>query len=689
MFRSIQTVRMSALAAVVAALSACSGSNSDSTAPSSGLTTTLGTRSSVSDASVALTSNGSATWQDYSRDEDYPKVLQLPLQFITLKSGQKLGVLVSVPADSDGNAVSGSFPVVLTQTAYRIDVGALTGDIMPKGATLLVGGVDRFMIQRGYITVAVDVLGSGVSDGTEVLLGSDEQEAYGETVDWVAQQPWCDGNIGVAGTSYLAITSLLTAEQQHPAVKAAFVDVPMGDPWRAVIGTGGMLNSLFLSIWLPLTQALSVQNEAAIAKYPQYAAQITAANQQHIDTIDSFFIPLINSGLNGDAGTATDDGDFWSQRSVLENTGKIQIPTFIIGASNDIFQRDEPLIYEKLKHNVNTKLVIVPGAHVESVTTAMTDADNADQTGAPGSPTLLLKWFDQYLKGMDNGVDKLPNVTQYVAGYSTGSKPRFAVTTDWPHPQASPQRLYLHGDLTLSAQAPTTSEDSHTVTEPDGPTISVGKSQDGTILLLSSQQSDGSNCSISFLQWTLGLGGIPTNKCYDSSSKVEKTQKALTFQTAAMTRDFYFNGPLEADIWMSSTSTDAEVSVRVDDVAPDGTVSPITNGLMSAAYRAVDETRSRYLKGEMIQPWHPFTVASMLPVTPGLPMMLPVEIFPTAALIRSGHRLQVAISASNQAQGGWSNPSQVNATGGVNTILNDADHPSSVVLPVVPASVLN
>lgn len=688
MLRLMHSVRLGALAAVVAALSACSGSSSDSTAPAA-LSTTLGTRSSPSEPSAALTSNASASWHDYSRNEDYPKVLQLPLQFITLKSGQKLGVLVSVPADSAGNAVSGAFPVILTQTAYRIDVGALTGDIMPKGATLLVGGVDRYMIQRGYITVAVDILGSGVSDGSEVLLGTDEQEAYGETVDWVAQQPWCNGKIGVAGTSYLAITSLLTAEQQHPEVKAAFVDVPMGDPWRAVIGTGGMLNSLFLSIWLPLTQALSVQNEAAIAKYPQYAAQIAAANQQHIDTINSFFIPLINSGLNGDSGVATDDGDFWSQRSVLENTDKIRIPTFIIGASNDIFQRDEPLIYERLKHNVNTKLVIVPGAHVESVTTAMINANNADQNGAPDSPDLLLQWFDQYLKGMDTGAETLPNVTQYVAGYSTGSKPRYAVTTDWPHPQASPQRLYLHGDLSLSASLPAAGEASHTVTEPDGPTISVGTSPDGTLLELSSQQNDASNCSISFLQWTLGLGGLPTNKCYDSSTKVEKAQKAVMFQTAPMTADFYFNGPLEADIWMSSSSTAAELSVRVDDIGPDGTVSPITNGLMSAAFRAVDESRSRYLKGERIQPWHPFTVDSMLPVTPGEPMLLPVEIFPTAALIRSGHRLQIAISASNQAQGGWSNPAQTLATGGVNTILNDGDHPSSLVLPVVPTDVLN
>jgi predicted acyl esterase len=114
----------------------------------------------------------------------------------------------------------------------------------------------------------------------------------------------------------------------------------------------------------------------------------------------------------------------------------------------------------------------------------------------------------------------------------------------------------------------------------------------------------------------------------------------------------------------------------------------LTDGQLSAAFRAVDESRSRYIDGVMIQPWHPFTTASMLPVNPGEAMLLPVEVFHAAALIRAGHRLSISISSSNQAQGGWSRAAQPQATGGVSTIYNDVDHPSSIVLPVVPASVL-
>ena len=78
----------------------------------------------------------------------------------------------------------------------------------------------------------------------------------------------------------------------------------------------------------------------------------------------------------------------------------------------------------------------------------------------------------------------------------------------------------------------------------------------------------------------------------------------------------------------------------------------------------------------------------MLPVIPGTPMLVAVEIFPTAALVRAGHRLRIAISSSNQAQGVWTNSQLAKAKGNVTTIYNSPTYPSSVVLPVVPASEL-
>ncbi|MCL5878247.1 MAG: peptidase S15, partial [Deltaproteobacteria bacterium] len=81
--------------------------------------------------------------------------------------------------------------------------------------------------------------------------------------------------------------------------------------------------------------------------------------------------------------------------------------------------------------------------------------------------------------------------------------------------------------------------------------------------------------------------------------------------------------------------------------------------------------------------------ASKQPLVPNQPVLVRVEVFPAAALIRPGHKLQIAISSSNQVEGVWSKPDQASANGNVTTIYNDASHPSSIVLPVVPASVLN
>ena len=103
----------------------------------------------------------------------------------------------------------------------------------------------------------------------------------------------------------------------------------------------------------------------------------------------------------------------------------------------------------------------------------------------------------------------------------------------------------------------------------------------------------------------------------------------------------------------------------------------------------MDTSRSRFVNGTMIQPWHPFTAGAALPVVANEPMLVPVEVFPVAALVRAGHRLRIAVSASNQAQGIWPGPLQQQANGNVTTIHAGPQRPSSIVLPVVPAGELN
>ena len=128
--------------------------------------------------------------------------------------------------------------------------------------------------------------------------------------------------------------------------------------------------------------------------------------------------------------------------------------------------------------------------------------------------------------------------------------------------------------------------------------------------------------------------------------------------------------------------------MQIEEVSDEQSL-PITNGQLLASARKVNEERSRYLKGEMIQPYHYLTEAENEPLTPGEVVKMQIEIFPTSAIIRKGNKLRVSVSPSNQAQAMLNYYRQTMAEGGITTIHNSPEYPSSLVLPTVPISVLN
>jgi putative CocE/NonD family hydrolase len=621
----------------------------------------------------------------YKRDYDYPAMVTLPVQFITTTSGKKLVASVTLPANENGEPIDGKFPVVLIQTGYNLHLLSAAMKSIP-GMSIL-GSPDKLIVRHGYAQVSVDVIGTGASEGGWEMFGEAEQVAYGDTVDWVLEQPWSNGNIGVAGVSYMAISALFTAERRPDAIKTVFAMEPIGDAMRGIVGTGGLINGLFISVWGVFTHQLSLQNQLPAMLYPEYREHFEAVNEEHIGQIDNYLLPLVEDALSG-APYITYDSEFWRTRSTLEHVGDIKAPTFITGTLHDLFQRDEPLLYEQLKKNVDARLVIYDGDHITNFLQAFPGGDEVDPV-----MSLYLQWFDKYLKDIDSDIESIPAVTQYVKNYGQLKPSKalwrgFATTTDWPHPEVGAERWYLHGDMTLDTIAPNDTESTHSVVTPQAPDLSWGKSADGKYLEAELVLHDGTDCSISYRQWTLGIAGVFNNKpCYHESNDVE--EGALNFESAAMEDNYYFNGPVQADIWIDSSATDAVVSVRLDEVSPDGVVKQISNGLLLASNRAVDESRSRFIDGEMVHPVHYLTEDQVMPVVPGEVIKLPVEIFPTSAIILKGHKLRISIAASNQAQGILNWPRQEQMKDAVITVHNSPDYPSSIVLPVVPMSALN
>ena len=310
--------------------------------------------------------------------------------------------------------------------------------------------------------------------------------------------------------------------------------------------------------------------------------------------------------------------------------------------------------YERIKTQAPAKLLMGPWTHIEAALGGGLPAD-----GVPPLNRIQLRWFDQYVKGLDVGADTLPNVTQYVLGHE-----RYVTAADWPHPQAGAQRLYLRGDKTLSPEMPADGEAANTVLQVPIQGL----------------------CSISTSQWTAGAAGFIPLPCFENSNASDRW--SVVYQTPPLVEDLYLNGPIEADIWMTTTAADAGLSVRVSDVDERGVARSLTNGLQTASLRAVDPARSRTLDGESIQPWHPYTQESVQALGDE-PVQVPVEVFQTSALIAKGHSLRISVGASDLPQGVPPVPTLLQSLLGLLTIYSDAEHPSSVVLPVVPVSALN
>lgn len=572
-----------------------------------------------------------AGWTDYERPATYGVVTDRDVP-ITMRDGTVLYADVQRP-DRPGR-----YPVIVTQTPY--------GKSGPAG--LVLGGGAGYLVQRGYVQVTVDVRGTGASQGTWDSFGEAEQRDGYDTIEWAAAQVWSNGKVGTAGPSYMAITQLTTAAQRPPHLKAIFPVVPMGDGYRDIVFSGGDINIAFIPLWLGLVTMGGVTPPGyTLDGTLQGALNGVTTLLSHVAGALNFQVPTVLKSLAQDDAIAY-DGPFWKTRSPLELVDKIDVPTFVVGGAHDIFQRGEPLIYERLKSRVTTKLLIGPWTHLAGSTGAGLPRD-----GVPSLDSIQLRWFDHYLMGIDTHINRIPAVTQYTYGVE-----RYETNDDWPDRKLAPRVFHLRGGQRLSADRPTRGE---------APQRFVQHPLSGI-------------CTMSTEQWTAGLAeGIPCTE----DERPNELSGGATYTTAPLTADLRVNGPIAARLWLTTTASDAAVTVRVADVTPDGKVKAMTTGWQSAAFRATDERRARVVRGTLLQPWHPFTKDSLLPVKAGEPFAVDVEIFPTAVVFRKGHRIRVTVDPADFPHQLPPVPALLKRLGGTVTILNDPEHDSTIALPVV------
>ena len=577
-------------------------------------------------AVLPSTALGAPRWTKYDRPETNGMVVDKDVP-VTMSDGTILSADVYRP-DKPGR-----YPVLLTQTPYNKSSAAF-----PSG--------NEYLVRRGYAHVVVDVRGTGGSQGGWDSFGPNEQRDGPEVVRWARKQPWSNGKIGGYGPSYMAITQLTTAARSPKGLKAIFPIVPMSDSYRDITFSGGQTNVSFIPLWLGLVTGTSLVPPAyALDGDPANLVRGVTTLASHAANVGNF---QLNTVLNATAGgDIAYDGDFWKTRSPIELLDRINVPAFVIGGLHDLFQRGEPLVYERLKRRVPTRLIMGPWTHLSG-----SGGDGLADNGLPSLDQIALRWFDRWLKGMDTKIGAIPKVTQWTYG-----REKYETQADWPDPRLRPTRQYLRADNALSAEPP--KDDEATDSYLQHPVSGV--------------------CTQSTSQWTAGLTEpIP---CTNDNRLNEMT--GVNYTTAPLESDLTLNGPLNAQLWLATSASDAVVSVRVTDVAPDGTSQELSGGWLAASFRKLDRQKSRRVRGKLVQPWHPFTRESVLPVESGEPMRMDVEVFPINAVIQKGHSLRVSVNPSDFPHAVPPLPQFSNSLGGEVQVLHDAKHPSSVTLPTL------
>ncbi len=319
------------------------------------------------------------------------------------------------------------------------------------------------------------------------------------------------------------------------------------------------------------------------------------------------------------------DGPFWQNRSAITNIERIEVPVMSIAPQGGLMHfRGQLDGYRRMK--APKKLMVVPPTGFWSHLRYLTNLPLNRQ---------MLRWFDHWLKGVDSGIMDEPDV----AIFDSGTR-RWHYETSYPLARTEWTKFYLRGNPAALASKPP-----YGLISGDAP----------------------------------GEEAPDTYRLPDSYAQLIANQPVLAFSTPPVEQDLRVWGPSSMSLFGASSAIDTAWFVYVFDVKPDGSFSPLSRGMLRASFRAVDDARS-----SPGQPYHPFTHQDLL--EPGRVYEFQIELRPIFHTFKTGHRLQVRI-ASEDIQ--HNNPLrqidvQLLPWPVENAVYHDADHPSHLILPVIP-----
>lgn len=576
--------------------------------------------------------------------------------YVSMSDGVRLAVDLYLPADGPKR---NSYPVILEYTPYqRSRIDPATGEVRDDR-----NSADcKLFVSHGYVFIRADMRGTGASSGWLVdfmpRLGEDGKEL----VDWIAEQPWCDGNVGMKGASYLGWSQTATAMFKPKALKCIIPTVIPLDGFSGEVYPGGIYLQGFMqgfSEYMGLiTRNAYIANEGIRPTKPALDEDGDGEFADEIPVYDpetGFFLgkePVYADGADRDGiyfnatrdhvknhdynewasklcfidGPAPLDLDLYLMSPSGHVPGVMEsgIPIYHIGAWFDGFTRGSFELYCTMAESNPSKLLITPAYHEPEQGPFWEYFGENTATVPDRYWREHLRYFDRYLKGIDNGIDREPPICIYVM-HGGG----WRMEQQWPLPEQVMTSQYFCSNGGLQEKEGGDGFDEYI---PDLTHSSTYTETEGN-------------------RW-LGIGTQWPDK---PPIRTEKDEQCLTYTCEPLDTSVEVTGHPIVHLFVSSSAPDGDFFVYLEDVDENGEALLVTEGQLRAGFAHLESNDSMILAGakgidvKPELPWHGFEAEDYESevFADQAVVELVIDLFPTSWVFRKGHRYRVTIACAD------------------------------------------
>jgi uncharacterized protein len=578
--------------------------------------------------------------------------------YVPMTDGAKLAADVFLPDEGPGQ---GPFPVILQYTPYRrARIDRKTERISDLSGT----EAGRFFLPRGYAMVCADMRGTGASTGWICDFMPQLADDGKELVDWIAAQPWCDGNVGMMGDSYLGWSQIAVASRNPAALKCIVPGVVPLDGYTGELRPGGIYLQEFFKLWggwmehilrnryipdagiIPAKPVVDEDGDGDLAdeipldtngngcfldeEEPTYSDGNTrehiyyrATMEHHKGNYDyaawASKLPFID-GADPLGNTMYDLNPGAGIPAIMESG----IPMYHVGGWFDAFTRGTFELFCTMRESNPSKLLMPPSYH-DFNTGPFWEHFGYD----PGdvlqlSLTEHLRFFDRYLKGVRNGIDEEPPIWLYVM-----NGPGWRFENEWPPARARTVAYFLNEDNALTRDKGAPGTDAYTADFTHSSTYA----------------ENGGN----------RYKGIAMDSPATVPTRTDKAAQCQVYTSEILSDPMEVTGHPIVRLWVSSSADYGDFFVYLEDVDEEGEAILVTEGQLRAGFAALHDNDKVIDSGahgiDVLPdlPWHGFEQADYqdAPFAGGAVLELVIDFQPTAWVFRQGHRVRLSIACAD------------------------------------------